>query len=401
MLKRSIRGIYWMLGLGALWFIPAVANAQVTVKSVKVTESGPFYTAVWCDTSLPCSLTGGLAIWDLGGGITLNGGNTLVLTQTGAFGPNGFGNFDTSDRAQLAFLKECTVLFPCQTTVEINGTVVYTGPPLAGDALNVHNTDLVDNGSVPNSINEASKWVPVVTNPNYTLSLGYADNEHTATCPTQGCFPSPFFASGVTHFLGAGINTISGFCPTNCYDGGALLITGVGAPFTGCTVTQGGWGAVPHGNNPAAFLAAHFPAAPGVTIGLGYPNNLLVAPFWLNFSSALAVQNFLPQGGTPGALSASAPNPTSGTSAGVFAGQVLALTLNVQLQGFGSLVLSGTGTSFDGKTVNDVLAAANTAISGGALPTGFTYSSLNDLVDKLNNAFDGCVATGWATGHLH
>jgi hypothetical protein len=97
----------------------------------------------------------------------------------------------------------------------------------------------------------------------------------------------------------------------------------------------------------------------------------------------------------------SATNPTTRTSAGVFAGQVLALQLNVDLEGFGSLVLTGTGTSLDGKTVAQILASANIALGGGALPAGFTFSSLNDLIDNLNSAFDGCVPDAFATAHLH
>ena len=241
---------------------------------------------------------------------------------------------------------------------------------------------------------EGTQWAQVYSQANYSLSLGYADNEHGASF-----FPNPF--AGATVVRANGINGIQlGTCNSNCFDSGALLITGIRtSTFDGCTVTQGGWGSTPHGNNPGAFLAAHFPGA-GETIGLGYPTPL-VAPFWLHFTTAASVKNFLPQGGTPGALTVSATNPTARTSAGVFAGQVLALSLNVHLHGFGSLVLSGTGTSLDGKTVDDVLAAANKAISGGALPTGFTLSSLNDLVDLLNNSYDGCVKTDWATAHLH
>jgi hypothetical protein len=166
--------------------------------------------------------------------------------------------------------------------------------------------------------------------------------------------------------------------------------------FLGCTVTQGGWGAPPHGNNPGAFLVAHFgPAYPlGVTIG--------GVPFSLRFESAASVRAFLPQGGPPEPLNTSAVNPTARTSAGVFAGQVLALELNVDLYHLGSLTLSGTGTPFDGQTVSAVLAAANLALAGGPLPPGFaSYSALNDLIDNLNGSFDGCVRDGWASTHLH
>jgi len=153
-------------------------------------------------------------------------------------------------------------------------------------------------------------------------------------------------------------------------------------PFTGCTVTQGGWHAKPQGNNPGTLLAKDFPTVypSGVTIG---------GTFTLTFDSAADVRAFLPAGGPPGVLTSSATDPTS-SAAGVFAGQVLALQLNVDIEHFGTVVISGTGTSFDGKTVADVLAAANTALGGGPLPAGFTISSLNDLVDSLNQKFDNC-----------
>jgi hypothetical protein len=166
--------------------------------------------------------------------------------------------------------------------------------------------------------------------------------------------------------------------------------------FLGCTVTQGGWGSNARGNNPGAFLVANF--------GATYPLGVTVggAPFSLHFDGAANVTAFLPQGGPPAALNASILDPTSRTSAGVFAGQVLALELNVDLYHLGSLTLSGTGTPFDGQTVSAVLAAANLALADGPLPPGFaSYSALNDLIDQLNGSFDGCVANGWASAHLH
>ena len=393
MTKRGIRAIYVMLGLAVLWLTSAaVASAQVTITHVKVTVSSAALTSVYCDSTLACG-PGGIVVWTLPvGGITLAPGQTLVLTQTGRVAPG--GNFDTSDQVTPTTLASCSTSNKCTVAIEINGLPVYNSG--AGDPLDFFNMD--DGGTVTD---EAHNWALAVSKPNYTLSLGYADNVHSAGCPggvPANCFPSPF--TGATHFIGAGL-TGEGSCSTNCYDAGALLITGVlFTPFTGCTVTQGGWGSTPHGNNPGAFLAAHFPAAPGVTIGLGYPNPT-GPPFWLNFDAAVDIQNFLPQGGPPGPLTASALDPTLRTSAGVFAGQVLALTLNVELEHFGSLVLSGTGTSLDGKTVAQVLAAANLAISGGALPAGFTYSSLNDLVDNLNQSFDSCTADAFASLHLH
>jgi hypothetical protein len=60
-----------------------------------------------------------------------------------------------------------------------------------------------------------------------------------------------------------------------------------------------------------------------------YPGGVAIGgAFKLTFTNALAITNFLPQGSTPGALTASATNPTT-SSAGVFAGQVLSLELSV------------------------------------------------------------------------
>ena len=174
--------------------------------------------------------------------------------------------------------------------------------------------------------------------------------------------------------------------------------------YTGdyCSYSQGGWGAPPHGNNPGQILVSNFPTVypGGVTVGAG---------FSMTFSSASAVEAYLPATGTPGTLTGSLTNPTS-TSAGVFGGQVLTLRLDVDFNNAGIidgtkgsialLKLAGTGTSLDGQTVTQILAAAGTALGGGALPAGYTLSSLETLVDLLNNAFDNCVPSDWAQTHL-
>jgi hypothetical protein len=232
MTKISTRIMYLMLGLVALWFIPAVANAQVTITSVKVTVSSPTKTAVWCDTSLACSATGGVEIWNLGAsGVAVGAGQTLVLAQTGTI-PGVGGNFDTSDRATSSTpaLAGCTPTDLCTVTVEINGILVYTS--LSGNALNAFNND--------NNINETSQWTLAASKPNYTLSLGYADNEHTGACPATGCFPNPFTNANI--FIGHG-NSLVGSCSPNCYDSGALLITGTLAP-AGATGRMTGGGSV-------------------------------------------------------------------------------------------------------------------------------------------------------------
>jgi hypothetical protein len=169
-----------------------------------------------------------------------------------------------------------------------------------------------------------------------------------------------------------------------------------------CGYTQGGWGAAPHGNNVGQILASYFTAVytSGVAVG---------SPFSMTFQAASDVEAYLPAGGTPGQLTGNLANPTS-SSAGVFGGQVLALRLNVDLNDAGiidgtkgsisSLVLTGTGGSLDGKTIAQILTAAETALGGGTVPSGYTVSTLSSLIDLLNQAFDNCVPSDWAQTHL-
>ena len=115
--------------------------------------------------------------------------------------------------------------------------------------------------------------------------------------------------------------------------------------------------------------------------------------------SQAAIEAFLPQGGKPGALTASATNPTS-SSANVFGGQVLALELSVDFsnRGITATGLAGlhlTSGPLAGDTVAQVLAAANQALGGGALPAGMTISDLNDVVNNINQSWDNGSPTGY------
>jgi len=159
-----------------------------------------------------------------------------------------------------------------------------------------------------------------------------------------------------------------------------------------CTYTQGGWGAGPAGNNPGTILRDSTVFTFPVSVGTGYS---------MTFTTADAITAYLPAGGKPKALITNYVDQTT-TSSGVFGGQVLALQLNVTLDpaGFGGLVIINTGTFFDGMTVGDVLEAANLALGGGALPSGYTMSNLNDLVSFLNQGFDNCLPSGWAQQYL-
>jgi hypothetical protein len=186
-----------------------------------------------------------------------------------------------------------------------------------------------------------------------------------------------------------------------------------------CSQTQGGWGSGAAGNNPGRLrdtaFDTVFPAPDHLIVGDpdGPDADSLYA---ILLTSSGAVEAYLPAGGPPAALTADQTNPET-TSSGVFGGQLTAATLNIGFDaaGIGLCTLTGTCTfphppgtlgtlvygdcvddDLQGLSVNQVIALANTAISGGGLPAGVTFSDLSDALSKLNQEFVDCdtVATG-------
>lgn len=199
--------------------------------------------------------------------------------------------------------------------------------------------------------------------------------------------------------------TLDGLQPSISVSGASVCSSVAFGPGDYCSYTQGGWGAKPSGGNVAATMASSFTSVytSGTALKVGTPKSM-------TFTSANNVKAYLPAGGPPDVLTVnSLINPTS-TSSGVFGGQVLALRLNVDFNNakviagtdgsIAGLKLKNTGTSLDGLTVAQILAIAESALGGGALQSGFTVSTLNDIIDLLNKAFDNCAPSDWAQTHL-
>jgi hypothetical protein len=207
----------------ALFGWPSTSEAQVTIKGVTVTVTQGADSTTYCDTTQPCTFK----VWNLGGGVNLAVGQTLILSQTALLpSHSGFAgfNFDTSDGTGTT---NCKSPAACTITISIDsgsGLAPIPGIP-ANNALNAFNLD-------PGGIvfNEASDWNTVFTTTNYSLALGYADNVHSQGCVNPhdngNCFPDPFTGT-VNLRQGGGPNNI---CTTNCYDAGALLITALALP---------------------------------------------------------------------------------------------------------------------------------------------------------------------------
>lgn len=165
------------------------------------------------------------------------------------------------------------------------------------------------------------------------------------------------------------------------------------------TQTQGGWGTIAHGNNPGTYRDANFTAAfpQGLTIGR-------MSGRYAKFTSSLAIQNFLPQGGTPNYLFGTYINPFT-TSAGVLGGQVTALTLSIVFDeydpDFGEapellkdLKVADISSPFYGMTVMAILDIANDFLSTGTGP--YSAAAINNVVSKINENFvDGTHDNGF------
>lgn len=204
------------------------------------------------------------------------------------------------------------------------------------------------------------------------------------------------FADVIIPTLADPLNRLSNYTVTVIP--GTLTVLAV-APCTGndgyTTYSQGGWGSKPSGNNPGALLARHFATVYGggpVVIGGTYT---------LTFTSASAIEKFLPGGGTSKPLTASQVNPTK-SAAGNIAAQLLALRLAVDFsaagitkRGLGALVMQSGPLA--GMSVDQILVLANTVVGGqpSALPSGLSISGLASILESLNlNYHEGTVNQG-------
>ncbi len=133
--------------------------------------------------------------------------------------------------------------------------------------------------------------------------------------------------------------------------------------------------------------------------------------FFAEFTTGSHLGDFLPASGASGPLNTNLENPTT-TSAGIFAGEVAGLKLNIDFSAagllpgtsglhFGDLVLTGmTGadSGLNGLTVSQFLNLNDMALGGA--DTGFTITDLESELAQLNNAFDDGQPESFAQDHL-
>ncbi|MCC3158676.1 hypothetical protein LJ737_15625 [Hymenobacter sp. 15J16-1T3B] len=181
------------------------------------------------------------------------------------------------------------------------------------------------------------------------------------------------------------------------------------------TYSQGGWGSKARGNNPGAYRDARFAAV----LMNGYVNGLVVGlpgqvgRYYMRFETPGAIEDFLPQGGTPAALTGNYEYPfLTPMRQSVLLGQAVALKLNVY---YDSAEKSGTSAAllydltisrgpFAGLSVGSFLALVERAVGGDPARSvsidgrsvTFTLAQLNDAATAINENFeDGTANNGF------
>jgi hypothetical protein len=166
------------------------------------------------------------------------------------------------------------------------------------------------------------------------------------------------------------------------------------------TQSQGGWGVNPVGENPGTYLRDHFAAV--------YPAGLSVGcsgGYSVYYSTASAITEFLPAGGTAMALTFNVTNPAAKSIKNVLIGQVTALALNVGFdyadpnfgpaeENLANLVISSG--QFAGMSVSQFLDIANGVLGG--CNTSYTADAINQTASSINaNFVDGTIDAGFLT----
>jgi hypothetical protein len=185
-------------------------------------------------------------------------------------------------------------------------------------------------------------------------------------------------------------------------------------PLDYCTYTQGKFKSNHTNTNPVNnWLTTNFSSL--------FPYGLLIGKstgFYSKWTTITALRSYLgTSGGTPSSLTVSQSDTTSDSS-GTLGHQMVTLTLNIALSGSSSPntppnglanviycpnIPTGDSDSLSGKTIGEILDIVNDNLSIGGtslLPIGYAFSDLNDIVDKLNKAFDDCNDTDWGLQNL-
>ncbi len=312
-------------------------------------------------------------------------GGTVTLLADGSFDYTpaaGFHGIDTFVYRVTDGANESNV---ATVTIRVRPRVVddaYSTPERTTLVVGTANGILSNDSVAPLAVSAAgpAEIAPLGANP----SIAFATAHGFVTVNANGSFtytPAAGFV-GVDTFVYEATDGPSRSVTTAVVTITVLPIF-VPCEVTGYTTyTQGGWGSKPSGNNPGMLLAMNFASV--------YSGGRLVigGRHTLTFTSASAIEKYLPAGGPSKVLSGSSIDPKK--SAGVLSAQLLALQLaadfsraGVLQTGLGNMVLQAGPLA--GWSVDEVLAMANKVFGGdtSALPGGMSLSGLTSLLESI------------------
>jgi len=160
------------------------------------------------------------------------------------------------------------------------------------------------------------------------------------------------------------------------------------------TVAQGAWGAPPEDDNWGQYLALHFGEVFDPILRVGHGKYLLL-------SNAPAVETYLSDRGLPAKLSKTCRDPSCNIN--VFAGQVVALTINVKFDSafadfapsencLQDLYVADATSPFYRWTVQQVLDEANKVLGGYG---SYAAGEMNVCVTKINENHEDLGDSGF------
>ncbi|MDQ1280443.1 MAG: hypothetical protein QG670_1706 [Thermoproteota archaeon] len=307
------------------------------------------------------------------------------------------------------------VSYSASDSAYYNGTVPVTSP-----AIDVEKYVSVDGGktwfdadTAPGKKILAGRSVYykfVVTNVGNVKLTGISLSDAPSLC-FIGCIPSSL-APGAKFTVTAGpvksklLLNKDVATATGCYNGVKYIDTDNAYYYgTLTTYTPSGYAGCGTSGN---LFTNNFAKSFSCGMEIGY---YTASPgYGYKWTSVTSLKTFLKVSGTSGAILSDKLNPTSVSyGGGTLAVQTAALTVNVVFSGrsgtsmpagFGSLHYVKSDDSLSGYTVNQILASANKALAGQGLPSGYTFSSLSDLVSNLNLGFNNSVPSSWAQTYL-
>ena len=283
------------------------------------------------------------------------------------------------------------------TTVTVTasgGTPAYTGTGTFTVSAGIYTYKVTDSNGCTSTISKTIVQPAVISISINKVDVDcYNGNNGTATAiVTGGTSPytylwntSPAQTTSTATGLKVGSYTVTVKDSKNCTQSTTVAIVNISC--TGFkTYTQGGYGAVPSGNNPGTYVQQKF--------ALAFPSGLTVGcTKTLKLTTAQSVIDFLPSSGTPVALKSNLVN--SATYSNTLAGQVVTLKLNLVFDIYDpafspsttslkSLII-GTKT-FAGWTVNQLMNEANNVLGGCS--SRYTPAQINEAVTNVNQNYD-------------